>query len=89
MIERVGVHRLHNGNIIHDLGEIGQSFGKFRSAFAMTGEFEIRREERGIGLDEGVGLSLHHFLRHRFAVPFHQRRLVIEHVELAGRSGLE
>ena len=89
MIEGVGGHRLHDGDVVHDFGQMRQRLGKFRAAPAVPGELEFAGEQRRVRFDERVFLAHHNFFRHGLAVVFGEGRLVIEQIELARRAAHE
>ena len=89
MIERVGVHRLDDGYVIDHLGKVRQQFGKFGAAPAVFGEFEFRAQQRRVRIDERRAVTFDQLVRGRFAVPFLERRFVVEQFEMARRPGHE
>ena len=87
MIEGISVHRLDDGNIVGDFGEVGQQFRKFGSRLAMSRELELWAQQRGTGIDECGAVAFHQFGRRDFAIPFGQFGFVIEEFQMAGRAG--
>ena len=66
-----------------------QQLGQLRAALAMFGKFELRSEQRGVGIYECRAVPFDQLLGRRFAVPLLQGRFVIEQLEVAGRAGHE
>ncbi|PYI86129.1 MAG: hypothetical protein DME26_09625 [Verrucomicrobia bacterium] len=83
MVESVGGHRLDDGDVVHNFGQMRQRFGQFCAALPVIGKFEFGREQRRVRLDEGVFLPHHDLWRNRLAIVLGERRLVIEQVKLA------
>src|SRR5438128_8073515 len=89
MIEGVGRHGLHNGDVVRDFRKMRERFRKFSGALALSGKLELGREQRRVWFDEGIFLAHYHLVRHGFAVVLGERRLVIEQIELARRAAHE
>ena len=53
VVERVGVDRLDDRDLIGDRAEMGEHLRDFRAALAVPGEVDRRREERGGGKQRG------------------------------------
>src|SRR5439155_15537799 len=66
-----------------------QKLGEFSSALAVFGELELGSEQRGVRIDERGPVAFDQLFGRRFAVPFLQRRFVIEQFEVARRAGHE
>src|SRR2546427_178771 len=66
-----------------------QKLGEFSSALAVFGELELGSEQRGVRIDERGAVAFDELFGRRFAVPFLQRRFVIEQFEVARRAGHE
>src|ERR1043166_2263139 len=89
VIKRVRGHRLHDRDVVHDLGQMWQRFRQFRSTLAVTREFELGGEKLRIRPDKSVLLTLHYLGRHWLAVVLCQLWLVIKQIELTRRAGLK
>ena len=59
------------------------------TTLAVPAELETRSQRCGIRADEGIALAANDLGRNGPALVFGERGLVIEHVQLAGRSGHE
>ena len=84
VVELVGAHAFHDGDVVHHRGQSWQHLGDLGAALAVAGEGELRPHHGGVGADEGVALAADHLGWDRFAFHGAQLRLVVEHVELAG-----
>ncbi len=89
MIERVGVHRFHDGDVVDDFGQVRQQLGKLRAALAVLGELEFRAEQRRVRIDERGAIAFQQLRRRQRAVELRQLRLVVEQLQMAGRAGHE
>jgi hypothetical protein len=89
VIERIGVHGLHDGDVVHDLGQVRQKLRQFRAALAVLRELELRPEQRGIGVDERGAVVLDQVGWRRLAIPLRQLRFVIEQLQVTRCAGLE
>ena len=83
------MHRLDDGQLVHDRRQVGKHFRKLCAALAVSLKGESRRHQAGVGTDEGIALVFHYLGRNRLAVEPPQRRLEVEEVKLAGRTGHE
>ena len=59
------------------------------AAAAVFGELEPGAEELGIGINEGRAVTLEKIGRRQRAVEFGELRLIVEHLQVAGRAGHE
>ena len=89
VIEGVRVHGLHDGDVVRDLGEMRQQFGKLRAGLAVLFEFELRPQQRGVRRDERRAVALQQIGRRQFAVVLRQFRFVVEQFEMARPARLE
>jgi len=90
VVERVGVQRLHDGNLVHHLRQMRQQLGKLRSTLAVPGELELRPQELAVGIDERRPIPLEQLRRRQLAIhPQRQLRLVVEHLQGLRRTGHE
>ncbi len=89
VIELVRMDRLDDRNVIYHSRQVRQDFRNLGAAVSMAAEGESRGHQAGVGADEGIPLTLHKLGGHGLAVVLLERVLVVEKVELAGRSGHE
>ena len=92
VIDRLGMHRLDEAQVVHDLGRVRQEFADPCPALAVPGELERGRGRGEAGLSGGhAGQALTHANRVRQlgAAQRVEFRLVIEQVHLRGSAGLE
>ena len=82
MIERVGRHRLDDGDVVDDLREVGQQFGKLSAGLAVFGELELRSEELRLRIDERGAVALEQLGRGERAVVFGELRLEVEELRM-------
>ena len=54
VVERVGNHGTHDGNVVDDVGEIRQQLRQLRAAFAVLRKFELRTSSFEFGLMKAV-----------------------------------
>ena len=78
MIERLGVHRFDDGDVIRHLGQARQQFRKLRARLAMLRELELGAKQCRAGINERGPIAFHQLGGRRFAVPFGQFRFVVK-----------
>ena len=84
VVELLGLHRLHDGDVIDNLGQELPDLAQFGSGLSVLRKGERRAEHVRHPLDEGEPLPFEVLLRTRLAVVLLQRRLVVEQVQLRG-----
>src|SRR5213595_698983 len=89
VIELRGLHRSHDGYVIHDGSEMRQQIRKFRSALPVASKRMRRAQQFRGAFDKSEALALDNVLRNRLPIVFIQGRLVVEQVELRGGAGHE
>ncbi len=92
MIDRLGVQRLHDRDVVGDRPDVRQQFADPGTAVAVLGELENRRRDRQRLLSRGhAGDPLPHADRggQLLAVKLFQLRLVIEQVDVRRPAGHE
>ncbi len=89
VIESIGVHGLHNSDVVHDFGKVRQQFRQFRAALAVLRELEFRSKQCRARIDERGAIVLDEVRGRLFAVPLHEFRFVVEQLQVAWRTGLE
>ena len=93
VIENVGGHRVHHGDVIGNAGDVRQALRHPRAGGAVTGELAARaqhlRRRLGERVHEGEALALDEFGGNRLAVQLGQLRLVVEQLQLTRRTGHE
>jgi hypothetical protein len=89
VIERVGGHRLHDGDVVDHFGQMRQQLGKLGAALAVPGEAKLRSEKFGARVDERGTIAFHELGRRQCAVVFSQLWLVIEEFQVTRRAGHE
>ena len=85
VVDRLGVHRLDDAELVHDLGGVRQQFADPGARLAVPGELELRSGDRKRPLKRGhAGQALPHADRRRQFLAVHraQLRLVVEQLEL-------
>jgi hypothetical protein len=87
VIELLGVHRLHDRNVIQNVGQVLPDFAEPYAVPAVLGEFERRTKHFRHAFDEGESFALEEFIRAILSVEPDQRRLVIEQIKLRRRAG--
>ena len=83
VVERVGGNALDDGQVVHNLGQMGQQFGQLDSRLAMPGELELRAQQPGIRIDERRAIALEQIGRGQFAIKFGELGLVVEELQMA------
>ncbi len=86
VIELRRLHRLHDGDVVGDGGQVRQEVGDLLARLAVPAEVEWRAEDLGCALDEGEALALDDLGRNVLPVVLAQGGLVIEEVELRRRA---
>src|SRR5213076_918362 len=86
VVELIGLHRLHQRDLVDDLREVGKRLAEFRAALPIARKLEARPEHRGIRTDKRVALPADDGRRQRLAFEFRELGLVIEHLELRRRA---
>ena len=92
VIDRLGVHRADQGDVVRDAGDIRQQLAEFHLRVAVSGELVTRSRERESLLilrHPSDSLSHREMIAHVFPEVFLQLRLVIEEVLLRRRTALE
>ena len=90
VVDRLGVHRAHDGDVVGNGSDVRKQFGDLRAALPMTLELEAGSHAvEGLSHELGDALSLGETLRHGLAVHLDQPGFVVEQIELRGRAGLE
>ena len=83
MIEGVGMHGFHDGDVIGHFGQVWQQFGKLRAGLAVFCKGEFRAKQCGIWVDERGAVAFQQFSRRKRAIEFCQLRFVIEQLQMA------
>ena len=86
MIEEVGGHRLHDGDLVGDGPEMRQAIRKLGTGLPVSTETESRSHDGCVRLNECVSLPGDHRRRNRLSVELTQFRLVVEQLQLARAS---
>ncbi len=86
MIERVGVHRAHQADLVGDLAQVREVIGNLHAALAARREFAMAGQNGRRRLDEGELQILSQRRGQRLAVPLFELRLRVEQIELAGSA---
>ena len=89
MIHGIRLHRADQAEVVHDLARVRQQFGKLDAAFSVALEFELRAEQRRVGVDEGGAVILQQLGGRELAIPLRELGFVIEEIEVARRAGVE
>ena len=89
VVEGVGRHRLDDGDVVDDLGQVRQQLRKLGAALAVLGELELRAEQLRVRIDERGPVALEQLGRRQRAVELGELRLVVEQLQVAGRAGHE
>ena len=92
VIDRLGVHRLDEAELVGDLRRVRQQLADPGAGLAVLRELEHRRRDRETGLRRGhAGEPLAHADRvgQLGAAQLRQLRLVVEQIHLRRRAGLE
>jgi hypothetical protein len=89
MVERIRHHRLHEREIVDDLRRVRNELGQFGAALPVFRELELRSEQLRVRVDERGAVALQQVGGRQRAVELRKLRLVIEHLEMARRSGHE
>ena len=78
MIDRFGVQRANQADIVGDLADVRQNFTEFHAAFAVGNELELRAEQCRVRIDERGAISFQQFGRRELSVVFGQFGFGIE-----------
>ena len=78
VVELRRAHRPHDGDVVHDLRQIGQQLGDLGAGPTVLGELERRRQQFRRAFDEGKALTLDQLLRNLLSIVLRERRLRIE-----------
>ena len=90
VVDRLGVKRADEGDVICDLGDVREQFGDFRAGLAVPRELKLGPHAGELLPGElRDALPLGVAFRHRFAVQVDQLRLVVVEIQLRRRAGLE
>ena len=92
VVDRLGVHRADEAEVVDDLGGVRQQLADPRAACAVLREFEERagqRQRRLVARHAGEPLALAHGVGQLLAVPLVEQRLVVEHLQLRRPAGHE
>ena len=89
VVEGVGHHRFDDGDVVRHAGQVRQQLGQFGAALAVPGELELRPQQLRVGVDERGPVAFEQFGRRQRAVVLGQLRLVVEQLQMAGRTGHE
>ncbi len=87
VVELVGVHRLHQRDVVGDAVEVRAGVAHPQAGLAVLAELAGRAHELRHAGGEGEGAALEDRVRTVLAVALHQLRLVIEQVEVRRRAG--
>ena len=85
VVEGVGGHGFHNGNVIGDTAKVGQHLGYFGIALALAAVLELGTQQLGMGVDEGRPVALEQLGRRQGPVEPGQLGLVVQQFQVAGR----
>ena len=80
MIEGIGHHRFHDGDVVDDGRRVGQKLGQLGARLAVAGKRELGAKQRGAGVDESGPVLLDQFLGRQGSVEFGQLGLAIKQV---------
>ena len=89
VVERVGDHRLDDGDVVDDVRQVRQQLGELGAALAVPGELELRAQQLRVRIDERGAVALEQLRRRQRAVELGELRLVVEQLQVAGRAGHE
>ena len=89
MIHGIGLHRADQAEVVHDLAGVRQQFGKLDAAFPVALEFELRAEQRRVGVDEGGAVIFQQLGGRELAVALGELGFMIEEIEVARGAGVE
>ena len=84
VVEGIGGHGLHNGNVVGDTAEVGQHLRYFGIALAVAAVLELGAQQRGMGVDEGRPIALQQLGGRHGPVEPGQLGLVIQQFQVAG-----
>ena len=88
MVERVGDHPLDDRDVVDDRRHVRQQLRKLGAALAVPGKLELGAEQLRAGIDERRPIALDQLRGRQRAVELRQLRLVVEHLEMAGRPAM-
>ena len=86
MIEGVGFHAFHNGDVIDDFRQMRQDFRDFCPAFPMFCKFKFRAEELRIRINKRGPIPFQQVHGGQLTVEFAQHRFIIKELQVAGAS---
>jgi len=89
MIDRFGLHRADQTEVVGDRAEMRQSIAQLHAAFATRLERKLRSQQRRVRIDEGGSITCEQFGRRQLPVAFRQFGLRVEQLELTRRTGLK
>ena len=92
VIDRLGVERFHDAEVIDHLGGVRQDAADPGAAFAVLLELERRTRQRQAGLisrHAGQALALANRIGQLLAVLLIEQRLVVKGIEMRGAAGLK
>jgi hypothetical protein len=85
VVERVGVHRPHDRDVVDHRAEVREQLAEFGAGLAVLLELELRAEQLAVRVDERGPVVLEQLRRRQGAVELGELRLVVEQLEVGGR----
>jgi len=76
VVERVGVQRFDDGDVVRHLRQVRQQLRQFGPALPVFGKLEFRPEERGIRVDERGPVAFQKVGWRQLAVHWPERRAI-------------
>jgi hypothetical protein len=89
VIDGVGLHASNQTDLVSNLCGMRENFTEFHPALTMLFILELWSQQSGVRINERRAIPFEKFSRRQLAISFGQLGLVIEHLQMAGSTGLE